>query len=138
MTSSGSSKFVDYYELLGVSHDADIAQIRRAFIRQAKQHHPDAGGTDDTMQHLNAAYKTLMSATAKAAYDMLHSFHTGSTKPGDYKYQDGRTVNTVTDMEDDEIDSFLDNLFAEYRNGPPKASEPKPTVKQRVKKLFDI
>jgi len=133
---SESEKFVDYYELLGVPPSADIPQIRRAFIEQAKEHHPDAGGTTDAMQQLNLAYKTLMSPTAKAAYDMLHNFQTGTTKPSDYSYHDGREVNDVTDMSDDEIDSFLDSLFNEYRDGPPKS--PKPTVKQRFKQLFDL
>lgn len=71
------------------------------------------------MQRLNTAYKTLKSSTGKAAYDMLHGFHTGSTSPGDYHYSDGRQVNGVTDMADDEIDAFLNNLLAEYRDGPP-------------------
>jgi curved DNA-binding protein CbpA len=138
MTSSGDSKFTDYYDLLGIQPSADIGQIRNAFIQQAKLHHPDAGGSEAIMQQLNLAYKTLMSPTAKATYDMLHNFHTGETQPGDYKYQDGREVNGVTDMNDDEIDSFLDSLFAEYRHGPPEPTEPRPTVKQRVKRLFDI
>lgn len=129
------SKFVDYYELLGVPPSADIPTIRRAFIAMAKEHHPDVGGEADKMQQLNTAYKTLTSETAKAAYDMLHEFQTGTTKPGDYSYHGGREVNSVSDMSDDEIDTFLDSLLKEYRNGPPKV---KTTARQRFKKLFDF
>lgn len=130
-----SEAFTDYYLLLGIEPTADIPDIRRAFIAKAKEHHPDAGGTTEFMQQLNLAYKTLMSPTAKGAYDMLHNFHSGTTKPSDYRYHEGRQINDVTDMSDAEIDTFLDDLFNEYRNGPPKSQA---TVKQRFKKLFEI
>jgi len=135
MNKTQGPDFVDYYELLDIAPDAELAQIRRAFILKAKEHHPDAGGSTLVMQQLNMAYKTLMSSTAKGAYDLLHGFHTGATRPSDYKYHDDREISGVTDMSDDEIDSFLDSLLAEYRNGPPK---PKPTAKQRFKKLLDL
>jgi curved DNA-binding protein CbpA len=132
MSEGHHSDFVDYYELLGVQPDAEVAFIRKVYIRQAKENHPDAGGSTEIMQQLNVAYKTLTSPTAKAAYDMLHSFHTGQTQT-DYKYADGREVNDVTDMSDDEIDEFLDSLLKEYRSGPPKAKQ---SVRRRFKRLF--
>jgi curved DNA-binding protein CbpA len=132
MSEHKSSDFVDYYEVLGVQPSAEVAEIRRAYLLLAKEHHPDAGGSTETMQQLNTAYKTLTSSTAKAAYDMLHSFHGGKTQT-DYKYTDGREVNDVTDMSDTEIDEFLDSLLKEYRNGPPKAKQ---SVRKRFKRLF--
>jgi len=135
MTSSANSEFVDYYALLDIKPSADLPQIRRSFILKAKQYHPDVGGSPQMMLQLNTAYKTLIGQSSKAAYDMLHGFHTGTTQPGDYSYHDGREVHDVNDMTDDEIDSFLDDLFAEYRNASPK---PKPSVKQRIKKIFEI
>lgn len=128
------SDFVDYYEVLGVSPSADIPEIRKAYIIQAKHHHPDAGGSTEMMKVLNKAYRTLTSSTQKAAYDMLHSFHVGTTKPEDYRYSEGREVSDVTDMSDDEIDGFLDTLLAEYDRTPPK---PKPGMRQWFKNHFD-
>jgi DnaJ-class molecular chaperone len=124
--------FVDYYEVLGVTTDTEPAQIRLAFLKLAKDHHPDAGGSTEEMQKINTAYRTLLSPTAKAAYDMLHSFHTGKSE-ADYKYSDGREASDVTDMSDEEIDEFLDSLLKEYRNGPPKAKD---SVRHRFKRLF--
>lgn len=125
-----SQQFVDYYEVLGVEPTAEIHEIRRAYIIQAKEHHPDAGGSIDAMKQLNTAYKTLKDTTAKGAYDLLHNFHTGSTSPSDYRYGDGREVNDVSDMKDEEIDSFLDSLLVEYRDGAPKS---KPSLRQWLK-----
>ena len=135
MNGSGGTDFVDYYALLGVPPGADATLIRRAFIQKAKEHHPDVGGSTQMMRLLNTAYKTLMSATAKASYDMLHSFHAGTTKPGQYAYQQGRVVRDVADMTDAEIDRFLDSVLAEYRNKPKK---PRPTFKQVFKTFFEI
>jgi DnaJ-class molecular chaperone len=129
MSTLGSAKFVDYYELLGVSPTAEMHEIRGAYIVQAKEHHPDAGGSTEMMQRLNDAYKTLASSSAKVTYDMLHSFQIGSTTASDYRYGDGRKVKSVTDMKDEEIDSFLDNLLDEYRDGPPN-------TKQSVRQWF--
>jgi curved DNA-binding protein CbpA len=133
MSSSSRVEFVDYYELLGIKPTAEIHEIRRAFILRAKQHHPDAGGSTETMQRLNSAYRTLASSTSKASYDLMHNFHIGNTKPSDYRYSGGREVNDVTDMTDTEIDSFLDELFTEYRQGPPTRKQ---GLRLWFKKLF--
>lgn len=122
-SSDASAGFVDYYEVLGIEPTAEISEIRRAYILKAKRHHPDAGGSPEMMRQLNRAYKTLKDTTSKASYDLLHGFKVGSTKPGDYRYGDGREINEVSDMKDEEIDSFLDSLLVEYRDGAPKTKQ---------------
>jgi len=129
------SKFIDYYKLLGIEPSADTIQIRRAFLQKAKQHHPDVGGSTESMRLLNAAYRTLTSATPKAAYDLLHSFHTG-TKEVIYK-EVGFTTRTEPDatiLSDDYIDWFLDTIYAEYSN----TSKPKLTFGKLARKVFNI
>lgn len=133
MSSRESKTFVDYYEVLGIAPTAGFREIRRAYIVKAKKYHPDAGGSIEEMRLLNKAYKTLKDTSDKAAYDLLHGFHTGNTSPGDYRYEDGREVRTVHDMEDNEIDSFLDSLLSEYRYGPPKS---KPGLQHWLKKFL--
>ena len=128
-----NANFIDHYKTLGVSPSAELGEIRRAYIVQAKLQHPDAGGLTQDMQKLNLAYKTLTDDSTKAAYDMLHSFHVGTTEPGDYTYNNGREVTDVTDMSDGEIDQFLDDLFNEYRDGPHANRQ---GVRQWFKKLF--
>lgn len=135
MDNSANSTFIDYYALLGVEPDAEIDEIRRAYLFLAKQNHPDAGGSVEMMQSINAAYRTLTSTSAKAAYDMLHSFHVDSESPGTYRYENGREVANVSDLKDDEIDVFLDTLFEEYRNGPPKEKQ---GIGKRFRKFFDL
>lgn len=42
-------------EVLGVAHDADMALVRAAYRVLASRHHPDKGGSHDSMAELNAA-----------------------------------------------------------------------------------
>ncbi|SVD35562.1 uncharacterized protein METZ01_LOCUS388416, partial [marine metagenome] len=49
----------NYYDTLGVSEDASDKQIKQAFKRLAKQHHPDRGGDQTKFKEANEAYDTL-------------------------------------------------------------------------------
>src|SRR5215469_4989877 len=61
----------DYYALLQVADDADLATIRLAFRRLARLYHPDLAGTGSLsqMQQLNSAYRTLSDPDLLRAYD---------------------------------------------------------------------
>jgi hypothetical protein len=59
----------DFYEVLGVSRDADAATIRRAFRRKVRSTHPDGGGSVDAFNALKRAYDTLSDTARKRHYD---------------------------------------------------------------------
>ena len=58
-----------YYEVLGVSFGATTEEVRAAFRRAARDHHPDAGGDPARMTDLNAAWHVLGDPVRRAAYD---------------------------------------------------------------------
>jgi curved DNA-binding protein CbpA len=65
--------FVDYYELLQVSPNADESTIQRVFRHLAKENHPDtAGGDAERFNRLVDAYRTLTSPETRAAYDVRY------------------------------------------------------------------
>lgn len=111
--------FVDYYALFEVAPDATEAEIRTAFMRLAKQQHPDAGGSLEAMQQLNLAYATLRTAATRRAYDMMHSFQTG-TSALHYRETPVPPRGSENSLEDDEIDDFINTIFAEYAIKTPK------------------
>lgn len=45
----------DPFSVLGIDPSASEAEVRAAWRREAKKHHPDVGGTDDVMRALNDA-----------------------------------------------------------------------------------
>ena len=107
-------EFLDYYELLAVATNADSEAIRTAFIAKAKLHHPDVGGSTELMQQYTRAYRSLMSRSSRKAYDLVHAFHTGTSEVQYREYGEVAGDNTTSDLTDDEIDDFLDKIYAEY------------------------
>lgn len=130
-----SGDFVDYYKLLGLEPNASSIQIRQAFVHRAKQNHPDVGGSTESMRLLNAAYKTLTSYSHRAAYDLLHSFHTGKNEI-EYKAvgPQAKAQSNPDHLSDEYIDWFIDTIYAEYRN----TSKPKLNFGEQIKKFFKI
>ena len=63
----------DYYDILGVSRSADEKEIRQAYRRLARQHHPDVNPGDDEaaerFKTINAAYEVLSDADKREKYD---------------------------------------------------------------------
>jgi len=63
---------VDLYRVLGVAPDASPREIRRAYRRLARQHHPDLNPHPDGARHfalLADAYETLHDPAQRARYD---------------------------------------------------------------------
>ena len=59
----------DLYELLGIARTADLAAIKAAFRRKAKDSHPDLGGDPETFHLLKLAYDVLTDDEARRHYD---------------------------------------------------------------------
>ena len=59
----------DPYAVLEVLPSATAAEIKAAYRRLVKQHHPDAGGDDQRMLALNAAWEVLSDVKRRRAHD---------------------------------------------------------------------
>ncbi|MSO87171.1 MAG: J domain-containing protein [Acidimicrobiia bacterium] len=68
---------MNHYEVLGVAPSAPVAEVRSAYIEQARRHHPDRGGDPGAMRVVNEAWAALSDPGRRAQYDRV----IGATAP---------------------------------------------------------
>ena len=59
----------DYYEVLGVNKNSTADEIKKAYRKLAKEHHPDKGGDETLFKEISEAYEILSDNDKKARYD---------------------------------------------------------------------
>jgi DnaJ-class molecular chaperone len=59
----------NYYDLLGVSKTATAEEIKQAYRKLAKTHHPDKGGNAETFKKIQTSYETLSDEQKRNQYD---------------------------------------------------------------------
>ncbi len=98
----------DYYEILGVSRDADEEEIKRAYKRLAMRYHPDRNPGNpqaaEKMKEVNEAYAVLSDPEKRRLYDLY-----GHRGLEGYTYDD--LVAGV------DFGSLLEELFGSFFGG---------------------
>ena len=65
----------DYYEVLGISRNADEAEIKKAYRKLAKQYHPDVNPGDKDAEakfkEISEAYEILGDPQKRSRYDQF-------------------------------------------------------------------
>src|SRR5262245_10861296 len=84
----------DYYEVLGVTREADAEEIKRAYRKLAMQFHPDRNVGDkeaeDKFKEAAEAYEVLSDSEKKARYDRYG--HAGLEGMGVHEFRDASEV----------------------------------------------
>src|SRR5579871_2073944 len=79
------SNSMDYYETLGVPRTADADEIRKAYRKLARKHHPDLNPGDkaaeDRFKKVQEAYDVLSDDKKKQMYDQV-GFYSANGMPG--------------------------------------------------------
>ncbi|MEA2686903.1 MAG: molecular chaperone DnaJ [Actinomycetota bacterium] len=119
----------DFYKALGVPQSATEAEIRRAYRKLAKQHHPDTNpGSDERFKEISAAYDVLSDPEKRKSYDevrrlgpMAGAGFAGAGRPGapgqpGQPGQPGGGFSFTTDNLGD-LGDMLGGLFGRARGG---------------------
>jgi curved DNA-binding protein len=87
-------EYKDYYKILGVSKSADQDEIKKAFRKLARLHHPDANkgdkASEEKFKEINEAYEVLSDPEKRKMYDQLGSnyreYQRAGGTAGDYDW----------------------------------------------------
>ncbi len=84
----------DYYQILGVKENATEQDIKKAYRKLAREHHPDATSGDksseERFKEISEAYDTLSDPAKRREYDQQRAFvrQGGMGGPGGYQFYD--------------------------------------------------
>ncbi len=112
----------DYYEVLGVSKDADEAELKKAYRKVAKKYHPDVNPGDaeaeKKFKEASEAYAILSDAEKRRQYDQFGhaAFEQGGGGAGGYGGYGGFDFNNM-DFGDIFGDIFGDLFGGGRRSG---------------------
>tara|TARA_Y100000385_G_C13076988_1_gene631899 strand:- start:704 stop:1513 length:810 start_codon:yes stop_codon:yes gene_type:complete len=64
---------VNYYDILGIEKSASDSDIKKAYRKQAKIHHPDRNGDEEKFKQITEAYEVLGDKAKRNNYDTYGS-----------------------------------------------------------------
>ena len=141
----------NYYETLGVAKSATEKEIRAAYRRLARQHHPDVNpgdaGAEAKFKEINEAYQTLSDADSRQKYDRFgerwrhaDQMQSGGPAPGASPYT--YFTNARTHRNSGRFTTFthaggfdIDDLLGEFTGAQFESRPRNPSFAQRQ---FDV
>ncbi len=119
-------KYKDYYAALGIPRDADAEQIKKAYRKLARAHHPDmskAPEAEARFKDVAEAYQTLKDPEKRAAYDELGRRPAGEefAPPPQWTRDFGGGVQSFEDID---LADLLDALGRGHRGGARRGPVP--------------
>ena len=140
----------DYYQILGVPEGASTDQIKKAFRKLAKLHHPDRNPNNpqaaDRFKEINEAHDVLSDADKRKKYDMLRKYGAftrtgGGGRPRPRGPATGPGGGPEADFDISDLSSFggIGDLFSSiFGKRGPTDEEPEDTVETVVTIPFRV
>jgi curved DNA-binding protein len=121
-------QYKDYYEVLGLTRDADADGVKRAYRKLARKYHPDVSkekNAENKFKEVQEAYEVLRDPEKRAAYDQLgRDYRTGQQfrPPPDWSQRFGHSGSQrFSDLNG--FSDFFASLFGGAAGGPPPEAD---------------
>ena len=113
-------EFVDYYKILGVDKNASQDEIKKAYRKLARKHHPDLNPNDKEahkkFQQINEANEVLSDHDNRKKYDQYgkdwkHSEEFEKSRQQQREYASTRGQSFPGDFGEDDFSEFFSSMF---------------------------
>ncbi|HDN85261.1 MAG TPA: molecular chaperone DnaJ [Candidatus Aerophobetes bacterium] len=110
----------DYYEILGVSRDASIEEIKRAYRKLALQYHPDRvppekkKEAEEKFKEISEAYAVLSDPQKRKLYDMYGHAGIDSRYTTEDIFRGADFSWVFRDLGDFGFESIFEDLFSDF------------------------
>jgi molecular chaperone DnaJ len=126
----------DYYETLGVKKNATKEEIKKAYRRMARKHHPDVNPNDSSAEKrfkdIGEAYQVLSDDAKRQQYDMLgHDAFTGGAAGHGYGGGQSYDYSGGFDFGGGGFSDIFENLFGGGRGRGSRRGQAQPFGPQR-------
>lgn len=122
--------FVDYYSILGISKTASDEDIKKAYRKLARKHHPDLNPNDQEahkkFQQINEANEVLSDPEKRKKYDQYgkdwqHAEQFEQARRAQQAQQESGSYNFGGEYNDSGFSDFFESLFGHQGGGGRKS-----------------
>src|SRR5215216_781186 len=119
-------EFIDYYKILGIEKNATEEEIKKAYRKQARKHHPDLNPNDKEAEkkfkQINEANEVLSNAENRKKYDEYGSNWKQAEEikranSQRQQYGNSNQYGAAHDFSGEEYSDFFESFFGGTKRG---------------------